>query len=119
MIHPYANRITDKGIEPFEVVEVVSGRELTIREMIADRTKGWVPKMLMGHCTNESEQRWDIASDDKALRFRIRRSKNGEWKDVSGNLYRLEPRPVRFHRFSVLGGIYDGDEPYADGSEAV
>jgi hypothetical protein len=119
MIHPYANRITGKGIEPFEVVEVVSGRELTIREMVADRVKGWVPKMLMGHCMNESEQQWSIAPDERAPRFRIRRSKNGEWKDVSGNLYKLEPKPVRFHRFSVLGGIYDGDEPYADGSEAV
>lgn len=108
----YANRYTDDDTLPFEVVDPISGTELLIREMSCDRVRGWAPKFIMGHCVNESDQRWHIVSDPEALCFRIRLSKRGEWKDVSGNVYRLSDIPVRFHRFSFVGGVY-----HADGEE--
>ena len=108
----YANREDDKGTLPFEVVNLISAGELVIRDMSCNRVKGWTPAMIMGHCTNESDQRWEIASDPEALMFRIRLDKRGRWKDVCGNIYSLAENPVRFHRFSFVGGVYtaDGDE---------
>lgn len=105
----YANRQTDRGILPFEIVTPVSPSVLLIRDMSVNRTKGWVPKLIMGHCTNESEQRWDIAVDPEALTFRIRLNGRGEWRDVCGNVYVLAEEPVRFHVFSFVGGVYDAE----------
>jgi hypothetical protein len=105
----YANRYDEKDTLPFEVVEWISGSELVIREMVADLRKGWRPAMILGHCTNENEQEWDISPDPDALTFRIRLDKHGRWKDVGGKVYRLEAIPVRFHRYSFVGGVYDAD----------
>lgn len=109
MLHGYANRHEEKGTLPFEIVERISGHELVIREMVCDLKPGWRPAMIMGHCTNEDEQEWTIASDPKALTFRIRLDKHGRWKDAAGKVYRTEAIPIRFHRFSFIGGVYDGD----------
>ena len=109
MVHKFANRYEDKATLPFEVVEVISGHELVIREMIADLKKGWRPAMIMGHCTNEEEQEWTIASDLKALTFRIRLDKHGKWKDAAGKVYRTEAIPIRFHRYSFVSGVYDSE----------
>jgi hypothetical protein len=108
----YLNRHDDRGTLPFEVVEPVSGRETLIREMSCDREKGWKPTMIMGHCINESDQRWEISSDTEVLAFRIRLDKYGRWKDAAGKVYEPAENPVRFHRFSFVGGVYiaDGDE---------
>lgn len=105
----YANRYTERDILPFEVVDLISAGELVIREMSCDRARSWKPRMVMGHCLNESDQEWDITSDDEALTFRIRLNKYGEWKDACGNVYQLAENPMRFHRFSFVSGIYDAD----------
>jgi len=86
----YANRYEEKGTLPFEVV-------------------GWRPAMIMGHCTNEEEQDWTIAPDPQALTFRIRLDKHGKWKDAAGKVYRTEAIPIRFHRYSFVGGVYDSE----------
>jgi hypothetical protein len=109
MLHPFANRYDDKGTIPFEVVDHISGHEFVIREMVADLKKGWRPAMIMGHCTNEDEQEWTIASDPQALTFRIRLDRHGKWKDAAGNVYRLEAIPIRFHRFRFVSGVYDSE----------
>jgi hypothetical protein len=106
MIGGYANRYAEKDVLPFEVVRHISGGELVIREMICDLRKGFKPKMIMGHCENEDEQEWDIVPDPAALEFRIRLDKRGEWKDAWGNIYRIEAVPIRFHRYSFVGGVY-------------
>jgi hypothetical protein len=112
MMPRYVNRHDDKGTLPFEVVDLISASVLLIREMSCDRVKGWKPAMIMGQCVNESDQRWEIIPDPEALTFRIRLDKRGDWKDTSGKVYVLAENPVRFHRFSFLGGVYnvDGDE---------
>ena len=111
MMPRYVNRHDDKGTLPFEVVEPVSAGVLLIREMSCDRVKGWKPTMIMGQCTNESDQRWEIIPDPEALTFRIRLDKRGDWKDTSGKVYVLAENPVRFHRFSLIGGVYTaGDD---------
>lgn len=112
MTPQYLNRHDDNDVLPFEVVEMIGGFELLIREMSCERFRGWKPAMVMGHCMNESSQRWEIVSDWEALTFRIRLDRNGDWKDACGKIYTMAENAVRFHRFSFVGGIYnaDGDE---------
>lgn len=106
----FANRCTEDGsILPFEVLEPVSPTEMIICEMDCTLRKGWKPIMLLGNCTNEQEQQWDIEVDPEALMLRIRLTKFGEWKDAQGHTYVLSEIPVRFHRFSFVSGIYDAD----------
>ncbi len=110
MAKKYANRRADDGsILAFEVLEPVSPTEMIICEMDCALRKGWKPIMLLGHCTNEQDQQWDIEVDPEALMFRIRMMKSGEWKDAQGHTYVLSEIPERFHRFSFVGGIYDAD----------
>jgi hypothetical protein len=106
----FANRCTEDGsILPFEVLEPVSPTEMIICEMDCTLRKGWKPIMLLGNCTNEQEQQWDIKVDPEALMLRIRLTKFGEWKDAQGHTYVLSEIPKRFHRFSFVSGIYDAD----------
>jgi len=106
----FANRCTEDGsILPFEILEPVSPTEMIICEMDCTLRKGWKPIMLLGNCTNEQEQQWDIEVDPEALMLRIRLTKFGEWKDAQGHTYVLSEIPVRFHRFSFVSGIYDAD----------
>jgi hypothetical protein len=106
----FANRCTEDGsILPFQVLEPVSPTEMIICEMDCTLRKGWKPIMLLGNCTNEQEQQWDIEVDPEALMLRIRLTKFGEWKDAQGHTYVLSEIPVRFHRFSFVSGIYDAD----------
>jgi len=106
----FANRCTEDGsILPFEVLEPVSPTEMIICEMDCTLRKGWKPIMLLGNCTNEQEQQWDIEVDPEALMLRIRLTKFGEWKDAQGHTYVLSEIPKRFHRFSFVSGIYDAD----------
>ena len=106
----FANRCTEDGsILPFQVLEPVSPTEMIICEMDCTLRKGWKPIMLLGNCTNEQEQQWDIKVDPEALMLRIRLTKFGEWKDAQGHTYVLSEIPKRFHRFSFVSGIYDAD----------
>jgi len=106
----FANRCTEDGsILPFQVLEPVSPTEMIICEMDCTLRKGWKPIMLLGNCTNEQEQQWDIEVDPEALMLRIRLTKFGDWKDAQGYTYVLSEIPVRFHRFSFVSGIYDAD----------
>ena len=106
----FANRCTEDGsILPFEILEPVSPTEMIICEMDCTLRKGWKPIMLLGNCTNEKEQQWDIEVDPEALMLRIRLTKFGEWKDAQGHTYVLSEIPKRFHRFSFVSGIYDAD----------
>jgi hypothetical protein len=106
----FANRCTEDGsILPFEVLEPVSPTEMIICEMDCTLRKGWKPIMLLGNCTKEQEQQWDIEVDPEALMLRIRLTKFGEWKDAQGHTYVLSEIPERFHRFSFVSGIYDAD----------
>lgn len=110
MTWKYANRRTDDGsILPFEVLEPVSPTEMIICEMDCTLRKGWKPIMLLGNCTNEQEQQWDIEVDSEALMFRIRLMKSGQWKDAQGHTYVLSEIPERFHRFSFISGLFDAD----------
>lgn len=98
----YANRRSEQDVIPFEVVEEISEKTLLVRDMICDRDPAWKPVIVMLQCVNNEEQNWLISSDPDGLAFRIRRQKDGKWRDAHGNLYTLDERPERWHRFGVL-----------------
>lgn len=101
---PYANRLGWSDAHPYEVLRRVSGRCLEIRAMNATRDPEWKPEFIAGgfagHCTNNSEQLWHFASDERFPAFRIRLHKGGQWKDANGNRYSLDSKPVRFHDYN-------------------
>jgi hypothetical protein len=59
-----------------------------------------IPGGFCGHFTNNNEQRWDITSDASAAVIRIRKHKNGYWKDASGGIFRLSDMPVKFYDYN-------------------
>jgi len=73
-------------ITPFEVIAVsASGKTVTIREMKATRSPDWKPEMIPGGfsaiCTNNSEQKWVLESDE-----------GGTVRKISLRIVKLDPR---------------------------
>jgi len=102
----FANQYKERDVFPFEIVEPTSDVSVVIREMAADLDRGFKPRLLVGHCINEDEQVWHIKPDERALPFRIRKNKHGQWKDTNGNVYRLSAQPLRWHQWSQFGSGY-------------
>lgn len=98
----YANRRGELDVIPFEVVEEISEKTLVVSDMICELSPDWRPKIIMLQCINNEEQRWSITPDPSGLAFKIRRQKDGKWKDAQGNYYTLDDAPERWHRFGVL-----------------
>lgn len=99
---PYANRIMDRDVIPFEVVEMVSSITLVVRDMICDLDSSFKPHIFMSQCINNDDQVWTIRPDPEGLCFKIRYLKNRRWKDATGNYYELADEPKRWHQFGLL-----------------
>lgn len=99
---PYANRVTDRDVIPFEVVEPISSITLVVRDMICDLDPAFRPHLFMSQCLNNEDQAWSIRPDQEGLCFRIRYLKEGKWKDATGNYYELADEPKRWHQFGLL-----------------
>jgi hypothetical protein len=100
----FANRQGWSDVDPFEVIEKVGDTILVIRRLRATLDPSWSPIIepggFAGHCTNNSTQRWIYASDPNLATKRIRRHKNGQWKDPSGDRYILAAAPRKFHDYN-------------------
>ena len=100
----YANRIGWTDITPFEIVRTVSAKCLEVREMSAEMDPTWKPETHVGgfvaHVSNNSTQRWVIASDETAPVVRIRLQKNGQWKSAQGERFKIADEPQRFYDFN-------------------
>jgi hypothetical protein len=101
-VKPFANRVTDRDIIPFEVVEMISSITLVVRDMASDLDSSFRPHVFMSQCLNNEDQSWTITPDPKGLSFRIRYLKSGRWKDAAGNYYELADEPRRWHQFGLL-----------------
>lgn len=99
----FATYLGYSDVTPYEIVRVVSGKTIEIREMKAERDASvkmeWVVGGFSGHCTNQSEQKWFITSDEAAPIKRIRLGKNG-WKDAHGGRYSLDKEPHKFYDYN-------------------
>lgn len=99
----FANLIGHSDIHPFEVVRHVSEKILEVRPMKSERDPTWKPAIISGgfagHCTNQSEQRWIITSDEGASTIRLHKRKDGYFY-YKGTRYSLEDKPRRFYDYN-------------------
>lgn len=105
----FANLRMYSDVVPFEVVRVVSGKTVEIREMKAELDPNWKPEMVVGgfsaHCTNQASQKWIFESNPSAPIIRCRKVKarssnfNLEWKSEYGHHY-MEAAPRKFHDYN-------------------
>ena len=110
----YANRTDPGDIHPCEITEHLSGDELLVRDMIADRDPDWKMVKVMDRCLNNDDQMvrdppvWTILPDRRAVEFIIRLGKDGTWRDKYGHRYILSDTPVKFHDFNIRTAGLDG-----------
>ena len=99
----YANHHMYSDVDPYEIVRVISDKTIEIREMKAERDDSVKLEFHVGgfsaHCSNQSEQKWIITSDETAPVKRIRLGKRG-WKDAHGGRYNLADKPRKFHDYN-------------------
>jgi hypothetical protein len=102
-MNQYANHYGYSDVNPYKVVRVVSDKTIEVRAMNAEPDPLWKPNFVPGgfsaHCTNQSEQRWIITSDNNAKTIRIRLGKQG-WKSADGRKFRLSDQPKRFYDYN-------------------
>ena len=104
-IAPFANRLGYTDVDPFEVVRAVSEKTLEVRAMNAVQNPDWKPDFVPGgfsaHCTNNGAQQWIITPDPVAPVFRIRKHRDGKWRDASGvRPYVLSEKPRKFYDYN-------------------
>ena len=102
----FANNALYSDVEPFEIVRVVSDKTIEVRKMKAERADDWKPNMVSGgfafHCTNNADQRkaWVMTPDTDAETVRVRKQKDGTWKNPSFGRFRLAEQPVKHYDFN-------------------
>ena len=106
-IRAFANQTGYTDVEPFEVIRVISGKCVVIREMDSKELKwkrDWSVGGFAGHLNNQPDQKWEITSNEKRPVFRIRFSnpKKGytTWKDSHGNKYRMNDNAIKFYDYN-------------------
>lgn len=100
----YANHYGYSDVTPFEVTKVISDKTVEVREMDAERDESvkldWAVGGFAGHCSNQRDQKWRIASNEQNSVVRIRLSKTGVWKDKHGRRFGLSDQPVKFYDYN-------------------
>ncbi|MCW5591032.1 MAG: hypothetical protein KIS74_02935 [Burkholderiales bacterium] len=100
----YANRKLWTDVDPYEIVRVVSEKCLDVRPMKATPDPTWKPEFIpggfFGHTANNHDQRWLYERDPKAPTIRIRKHKNGTWKDASGMRFNIALEPHKHHDYN-------------------
>ena len=114
----YANQRIGTDTNPYEILIIVSGTTLEIREMDCKELE-WKKDFhvggFFGHVSNQKQQRWDIQSNPNNPRIRIRLVKCKyqefdkktrkwvdayEWRDKNGIKYYLSNKPVKFYDYN-------------------
>jgi hypothetical protein len=99
----YANHIGWTDVNPYEIVKVISNKTIEIRAMDATRDESWKPEFVSGgyagHCVNQSNQKWDIISDDDIPVIRARLRKDGYYHSVHGK-HLLGENPRKFYDYN-------------------
>lgn len=99
----YANHHSYTDITPFEVVKVISGKTMEIREMDAERDESvelkWAVGGFAGHCINQCDQKWFIKSNADNPVVRIRLGKMG-WKDKHGRRFVVGDKPIKRYDYN-------------------
>ena len=104
MTNQYANQIGYSDVRPFEIIAVSkSGKQITIREMNAEKDPNWKPEFHVGgfsaHCSNQSSQKWIITSDEDAKPMKAHLRKDGYFHSRYGRQL-VEDQPRRFYDYN-------------------
>ena len=100
----YANLIKYSDVEPLEIIATSkSGKQITVRWMDAERDPTWKPEFHAGgfsaHCSNQSEQRWVITSNEDQPTFKAHLRKDGRYHSIYGK-HAIEEQPRCFHDYN-------------------
>ena len=90
MIHKYWNMIVGSDIYPHEIVNVISDKTLEVRRMDAEQLSA----------AYEENQKWKCTSNPELAIFRIRKNKDGYWRDTSKCTFIESETPRRHHDYS-------------------
>jgi hypothetical protein len=100
----YLNQYLVSDVTPFEVVRVISGKTLEIREMTATLDPSWtadrVPGGFAGHVRNNDSQRWIIKSEPSNPIVRARLTKSGRWSVGGSDRYLASDEAVYRYDFN-------------------
>ena len=102
----YANNHLYSDVQPFEIVRVVSDKTIEVRAMDAEMAPDWKPEIISGgfsgHCVNNHKQRdaWVITSNEANPVIRIRKQKDGSWKNPSFGRFHLAEKPFKKYDFN-------------------
>jgi hypothetical protein len=103
MVGKFLNQKGWTDVEPYEIVKVVSAKQVIVRPMDAVLDPSWQrevsPGGFAGHVMNNHEQKWNITSNPTAPERRVRLGKKG-WKDAYGNYYSLSDSPRKFYDYN-------------------
>ena len=82
----YANQKLFSDVTPFEIIREVSPKTMEVREMDSVKVD-----------PSSYEQDYNYSSNTNNPVVRIRKQKNGSWKDANGHRYSIADTPVKYH----------------------
>lgn len=92
---------TDRS--PYEIVNVISEKTIEIRAMDSERDD-WDMQIMKGGFSaivlNQRDQKWKITSNENNPVIRIRKHKNGQWKNKYGAKYIPSDAPYKFYDYN-------------------
>lgn len=101
---PYFNCRLFSDVDPYEMVRVISGQTIEVREMKATLAPDWSPEVVpggfVGHCVNQSSQRYTYESDPTAPVVRIRLNSKGKWVGQGGLTFTPSVTPRKFYDYN-------------------
>lgn len=100
----FANHYGYSDVSPFEVLRVISDKTIEVREMQATKDDSVKLEFHVGgfsaNCSNQRQQKWNIAANPEGRTVRIRLNKNGMWKDSEGRKFKLNNQPIKFYDYN-------------------
>lgn len=86
----YANQILYTDVYPYEIVKQVSDKTMDIREMNAELK---LPEI------SPFEQKYNFSSNEDGETIRIRKHKDGVWRDKNGRRYKIGNEPRKYYDY--------------------
>jgi len=100
----YANQYGWSDVHPYEIIEVRTPRKIMIRCMDTELDPNFKCDTTVGgfsgHCNNNYAQSYTYFPNPKYPLKAIRLDKRGNWKDRSGQKYRLSLKPHKFYDYN-------------------
>lgn len=103
ILEGYANHHGYSDVNPYEIVRVVSGKTIDVRQMHAEELpweRDFHPGGFCGHTSNQHDQKWEITSDAALPIIRIRKHRDGTWQCPNKRKFLLSFEPRKFYDYN-------------------